>query len=252
MTPEREARLLSVLQQRQPDMTLITERVHKPRNIAALIRNCDAVGIAKMHYVVPKEGYDRLNGTSMGSDQWVETRAYQTVSDAVSAVKREGMNVFAAHLSSQSVDFRDIDYTQPFALMMGAEKEGISPLGAELADRHIAIPMMGMVESFNVSTAAGIILVEAQRQRLKAGMYEREGLPVMQKARILFEARNPKIARYYRLSGQPYPKYDAQGFLLDPDETHQVVAKGRALAIQDKKISRQTRKRAKAHRLGAH
>ena len=250
MTPEREARLLKVLQQRQPDMSLITERVHKPRNIAALVRSCDAVGIAKMHFVAPKEGYGGLNGTSMGSDQWVETCSYQTVDEAITSVKREGMMVYAAHLSEQAIDFRDVDYTQPFALMLGAEKEGISPKAAALADQHIAISMMGMVESFNVSTAAGIILVEAQRQRLLAGMYQREGLGPTQRARILFEARNPKLSRYYRLAEQPYPRYDLQGFLVDPQETHTVVAKGRALSIQAKKISRQERRLLKSQRWG--
>ena len=49
MTPEREQRLLEVLRRRQPDLTLIADKVHKPRNIAALVRNCDAVGIPRMH-----------------------------------------------------------------------------------------------------------------------------------------------------------------------------------------------------------
>ena len=131
----------------------------------------------EIHSVRPKDGYHTYRGTSRGSDMWVKMHTHDCLEDAVAAVRAQGMVIYAAHLSDTAVDFRDVDYTKPCAVLMGAEKYGISPLAEQLADEHITVPMMGMVESLNVSTAAGIILSEAQRQRKQAGMYDEVHLP---------------------------------------------------------------------------
>ncbi|RDT52929.1 tRNA (guanosine(18)-2'-O)-methyltransferase TrmH, partial [Klebsiella pneumoniae] len=63
--------------------------------------------------------------------------------------------------------------TRPTCILMGQEKTGITQEALDLADRDIIIPMIGMVQSLNVSVASALILYEAQRQRQNAGMYER-------------------------------------------------------------------------------
>jgi len=74
------------------------------------------------------------------------------------------------------VDYRQLDYTCPTCVLLGTEKWGVSPEAAELSDAHILIPMMGMVQSLNVSVAAAVILFEAQRQRLQRGLYDQPQL----------------------------------------------------------------------------
>lgn len=69
-----------------------------------------------------------------------------------------------------------MDYTKPTAILLGAEKWGVSEQALALSDLRIKIPMMGMVPSLNVSVAAAVILFEAQRQRIKAGFYEKPRL----------------------------------------------------------------------------
>jgi tRNA (guanosine-2'-O-)-methyltransferase len=69
-----------------------------------------------------------------------------------------------------------VDYTRPTAIVLGAEKWGVSEEALALADGLIHIPMLGMVQSLNVSVAAAVILFEAQRQRLQAGLYDRPRL----------------------------------------------------------------------------
>lgn len=80
---------------------------------------------------------------------------------------------------------------------MGQEKTGISREALDLADRDIIIPMIGMVQSLNVSVASALILYEAQRQRQNAGMYERSNsmLPEDEQQRLLFEGGYPVLAR---------------------------------------------------------
>ena len=231
MTPERKARLKAVLARRQPDLSLIADRVHKPRNVAALVRHADAVGIHRIHCIAPKEGY-RFRGTTQGSDRWVETVNHDSFSDAIAAVRSEGMKVYAAHFSDRAVDYRDVDYTVPCAILMGAEKYGVSDQAAAQADEHILIPMMGMVSSLNVSTAAGIILVEAQQQRLKAGLYDQPRLPEEVQARKLFEWGHETLVQFCRQKNLAYPPYDLEGEMIDAPAWNKQVQNGTAPQYQ--------------------
>lgn len=172
MTLRRRERIHDVLAHRQPDLTVLAEEVHKPHNLSAVIRSCDAVGIGTVHAVRPTGGVATFSATSASADKWVELVVHEDITTAVAGLKALGMRVYAAHLSEGAVDYRAVDYTKPCALLLGNEKEGVSPEAAELADQHVKIPMLGMVQSLNVSVAAAVILFEAQRQRLAAGMYD--------------------------------------------------------------------------------
>lgn len=161
MTPERLARIKQTLNTRQPDLSVLTDQVHKPRNLSAILRSCDAFGLANMHAVWPKEGFRAFRKTAGGSYSWVTTHTHRSMDDAIEALKGQGHELYAAQLSDRAVDYRDIDYTVPCTIIMGNEVEGVSANAAEQADEHIVIPMMGMVESLNVSAACAIILSEA-------------------------------------------------------------------------------------------
>lgn len=138
------------------------------------------------------------------------------------------MKVFAAHFSDRAVNYTDVDYTQPCAILMGAEKQGVSEGASELADEHIIIPMVGMVSSLNVSTAAGMILAEAMQQRMRAGMYEAPRLPADELERTLFEWVNRDVALFCRAKGLAYPAYDAEGEMVDPQGWNKLVQQGEA------------------------
>lgn len=171
MTLRRRERIREVLAKRQPDLTVLAEEVHKPHNLSAVLRSCDAVGIGVVHAVKPTGGVATFSATSASAEKWVELIVHDSIGSAVAALKGEGMRVIAAHLSTQAVDYRAVDYTGPSVILLGNEKDGVSPEAAALADGHVIIPMLGMVQSLNVSVAAAVILFEAQRQRLEAGMY---------------------------------------------------------------------------------
>jgi tRNA (guanosine-2'-O-)-methyltransferase len=82
------------------------------------------------------------------------------------------MQVLATSFSEAAVPFRNWDFTRPTAVMLGNEHSGVDKELLALADGEICIPMYGMIQSFNVSVAAAIILAEAVRQREAAGMYD--------------------------------------------------------------------------------
>lgn len=211
MIPKRYEKLKQVLSRRQPDLTVITEDVHKPHNLSAIIRTCDAVGVFEVHAVNSNSKMPIYSPVAKGSEKWVNLRTHPNLEKAIAELKQKNITIYAAHLSERAVDYRSINYTLPTAILMGSEKEGVSSLAADLVDGHIIIPMLGMVESLNVSVAAAVILFEAQRQRLAAGMYDHVSLDQETFERVIFEWGYPEIAAMYRSQGQSYPALKEDG-----------------------------------------
>ncbi|WP_223789888.1 tRNA (guanosine(18)-2'-O)-methyltransferase TrmH [Marinicella meishanensis] len=211
MTPERFHKLQQVLQARQTDLTVVMDWVHKPHNFNAIIRTCDAVGVFETHYIPVEEGFRPLTNTAKGSQKYVLAHQHDCFADVAKQLQQSGHQLLAAHLSAEAVDYRQIDYTQPTAIVMGAELEGVSPDTAAQVDQHIVIPMVGMVESLNVSVACALVLYEAQRQRQAAGMYTSQSLDQATFERVLFEWCWPKIARMCQRQNKPYPVLDENG-----------------------------------------
>jgi tRNA (guanosine-2'-O-)-methyltransferase len=215
MTPERFARLRAALARRQPDLTVLMERVNKSHNFSAILRNCDAVGVLEAHLVAPERGVELHHATSAGAGKWVDVRHHGDVAAAVAHLKERGFRVLAAHPGERALDFREVDLTAPTAFMMGAELFGISDEGLERADGHVVIPMAGLVRSLNVSVATALLLFEAKRQREAAGMYDRPRLPPAELERRLFEWSYPDVAARSRAAGTPYPDLGPHGELLE-------------------------------------
>jgi tRNA (guanosine-2'-O-)-methyltransferase len=226
MTPERFHTICTVLRQRQPDLTVITDEVHKARNLSAIVRVCDAVGIQEFHCVEPVKGYRGFRGTALGSHKWVETNLHNDITRGIQQLKQRGFKIVAAHLSSTAVDFRAVDYTIPTALVMGTEKEGVSAQALELVDEQVVIPMMGMVESYNVSAACAIILNEAQHQRQQAGLYDRCRLPEERYKKLLFQWCQPVVTQFCDERGLEYPPLDSSGEIINPAEWYRRVREG--------------------------
>ncbi|MEZ5561544.1 MAG: tRNA (guanosine(18)-2'-O)-methyltransferase TrmH [Gammaproteobacteria bacterium] len=213
MTPERYATLSTALARRQPDLTVLADNVHKPHNVAALMRSCDAVGVFGIHAVGSAGTFRRAVGISGGTAPWVKVRRHATISDAATELKANGFQIVAAHFSNTAVDYREPDYTRPTALLLGAELWGVSEEAAALADLHAVLPMRGLVASLNVSVAAALFLYEAARQREAAGFYAQCRLPPALYADTLFEWCYPEIAARCREKSIAYPPLTSEGEL---------------------------------------
>ncbi|MDV7104168.1 tRNA (guanosine(18)-2'-O)-methyltransferase TrmH [Vibrio sp. TH_r3] len=216
MNLERYNRIQTVLKARQPDLTLCLEEVHKPNNVSAVIRTADAAGVHKIHAVWPNESMRTLGHTSAGARNWVEVDTHSNIESAIDAFKTQNMQIVATNLSDNAIDFRQVDYTKPTAIILGGEKHGISGKALALADQDIIIPMVGMVQSLNVSVASALILFEAQRQRQLAGFYDRETSALEKSTihKILFERGHPILAKVAKRKGLSYPPLDDQGQIV--------------------------------------
>ena len=203
-----------VLDRRQPDLTVLAEALHKPRNFSAIVRTCDAVGINEVHAVPGDDGVAVHWNTSQGAEKWVAVREHASFAHACRHLRRGGFQLIAAHLSDTAVDYRDIDYTRPTALVVGTELWGVSDAALAETDHAIVIPMKGMTQSLNVSVACAIVLYEAMRQRDAAGLYATRRLRGDAYRRQRFEWLHPSVARFCRERGLAYPELDEKGRII--------------------------------------
>jgi tRNA (guanosine-2'-O-)-methyltransferase len=223
MTQRRYHRIQQMLRRRQPDLTLIAEDVHKPHNLSAILRSADAVGVERVHATNPTGGLPTYSATSASAERWVELLVHPDLASAVASVRASGVQLLAAHFAPDACDFRAVDYTLPTCILFGNERDGVTPEAAAAADRCIIIPMFGMVPSLNVSVASALVLFEAQRQRLAAGMYASPRIAAEEierrTTRILYPRESARLER----ARLPLPALTAAGEL--PAATRLLLAR---------------------------
>lgn len=186
LTSHRYARMLEVLDRRQPDLTVVLEDAHDPHNAGAVTRSCEAVGVGMLHIVDAAErAPEPSRGTAASAGLWMEVRRHPSVEAAYAALRAEGFAIVATAIAEDAREPWAVDFTRPTALVLGNEQRGVSAEAAEAADLRVFIPMRGMVQSLNLSVAAGVLLFEAMRQRQAREMYDRPRLPESVRRRIL-------------------------------------------------------------------
>lgn len=174
-TERRSERIEAVLKRRQPDLTVVLENVHDPHNVAAVLRTCDAVGVMHVHTIYsiesrPDRAYAR--STSGSARKWIDVDHHRSAAACIRELKGRGLRVLAVALTDTSDEIYDVDLAEPVALVFGNEHRGVSCEALALADGAVSIPMMGMVESLNISVACAVALYEALRQRRETSMYD--------------------------------------------------------------------------------
>lgn len=95
---------------------------------------------------------------SMGAEKWLDIELWNNSVSCFKALRARGYRIVTTHLGTDSVSIYDLDWSSPTAIVVGNEHMGISNEALQLSDMHCSIPMKGMVDSFNVSVAAGILM----------------------------------------------------------------------------------------------
>lgn len=177
LTPERRMRMEQVLAFRQPDLTIVLANIHDPHNVSAIYRSCDAFGVDEVQLYYTDTEFPELGKKSSASARkWVHTRRHRNLDSLRGTLEAKGCQVLATSCSPTAKPLEQWDFTRPTAIIMGNEHRGVDDELIKLADGELYIPMHGMIQSFNVSVAAAVILAEACRQRKLAGMYGRPRL----------------------------------------------------------------------------
>lgn len=170
LTPARLERFKEVIGKRSDQLTLVLDGIFHIHNISAIVRSADAFGLCAVHYV--GRSFDFNEGISLGSEQWVSVYSHNESSSAIAYLK--SLNYLIAVLQAEpssretkplnssmllpSIALTDLPFEQKIALVLGNERDGANPEFFQSADYRVHIPMMGFVESLNVSVTAGICL----------------------------------------------------------------------------------------------
>jgi tRNA (guanosine-2'-O-)-methyltransferase len=169
-TPERIDKVEGVLSRRQADLRVVLEGVTIAHNASAVIRTCDAAGVLYLDLVAPNPELLRFNeAISTRADKWLEIAVHPTPADCIEPLKKAGFEIVATSLQGDAVPYTDVDFAKPIALVFGSEAGGISEDCLAFADKVVRIPMLGMVQSLNLSVSVAVILYEALRQRTMKG-----------------------------------------------------------------------------------
>ena len=161
--------ILAIAEQRgEKPMIVISDGISDPHNLGALIRCAEGVGAHGI--IIPKRRAVGLTSVvtkaSAGAIEHMAVAKVVNIATCIDELKEKGIWVFAAEAGGDA--YYDTDFNCPCALVFGSEGEGVSKLVKDKSDYIVSIPMYGKVNSFNVSTAAAIILAEASRQHRKA------------------------------------------------------------------------------------
>lgn len=146
-------------------LIVVLESVEKPGNLGAVLRSADAAGADAVIICDPLTDLwnPNLIRASLGAAFSVQCVAVES-GEAIKWLKAKGISILTAQLQD-SVLYYDCDMTRPTAIVIGTESTGLSNEWREAAERHIRIPMLGMMDSLNASVSAAILLFEALRQR---------------------------------------------------------------------------------------
>lgn len=173
ITDKRKQRIDHVLARRQKDLTLVMDNIWDPHNVSAVLRSCDAFGVSDVHLYYTTSKFPELGKKSSASaKKWIRRTRHMDPVLLVDSLKANNGQILRTGFSDTARPVMDFDFTRPTAVILSNEHHGTAPELAELVPDEIYIPMQGMVQSFNVSVAAAIILYEAFKQRNEAGMYD--------------------------------------------------------------------------------
>ena len=156
---------LADLQLGASPLVVVVERVEKPGNLGAIFRSADAAGVDAVIVCDPLTDLYNPNliRSSIGGIFSVPCVAC-TSEECIAFLKQRGIQILTAQLQDSHL-YYDTDMRRPTAIVMGTEATGLTDQWREAADAHIRIPMLGRIDSLNVSVSAAILMFEAVRQR---------------------------------------------------------------------------------------
>jgi 23S rRNA (guanosine2251-2'-O)-methyltransferase len=147
-------------------LLLILDRITDVRNFGAITRTAECAGVHAI--VLPSHGHAMINQdalkTSSGALCMVPVCRVDNLKKIINYLKFSGLTVIAATEKADAI-YDEICLTEPLAIIMGSEEDGVSPAYLSLCDNIVKIPMAGNIGSLNVSVATGIMLFEVARQR---------------------------------------------------------------------------------------
>ncbi len=160
---ERFATLEQVIAQRRKDLTVLADRFYDPHNNAAILRSSEAFGLCAMHAVPGEQGASLAHSVTQGVEKWIDFVVHPSFDAAADSLEAEGYLLVGADMDGELPEALPAEGR--LCLVMGAEKRGLLPEARRRCQRLVRVPMVGMVESFNVSVAAALLMYALTERR---------------------------------------------------------------------------------------
>jgi tRNA (guanosine-2'-O-)-methyltransferase len=198
--PERVARIEQAVAARLASVVVVVESLADPHNAAAILRTCDGMGVGEVHAIEREAHVLITTRVTKGCEKWMTLRRHANARACADELHARQFQLLVADMRGEKAPEALAEIPR-VALAFGNEHDGVSDELRSVADGSFAIPMRGMVESFNVSVTAAVALAAATRGR-RGDLGVDEALAL--KARFLMESvREPEliIERYVREHG---------------------------------------------------
>ena len=157
----------TLYEQGKNPFVVLLDGVTDVRNFGAIARTCECAGVDAL--IVPVRGAAAANAdaikTSAGALHVIPVCREQSLHNCVSYLQKCGIQVIAAS-EKATHSYTEANYQNPLAIIMGAEDVGVAPDILRICNDMVSIPILGQIESLNVSVAAGILIYEAVKQRM--------------------------------------------------------------------------------------
>lgn len=158
--------VIKILESGKTPLFLLLDQLSDVRNFGAIVRTAECTGVSGI--IIQKKGGAPINGdtikTSAGAIFKIPICKVDHIKDAVFHMQSSGIKVIAA-TEKADVFIYDVSFKEPCAIIMGSEGRGINPSVLKIVDTKAKLPILGNIESLNVSVACGAFLYEAVRQR---------------------------------------------------------------------------------------
>ena len=159
--------LLPVLYETGKDpLLLILDQITDVRNFGAIVRSAECAGVQAV--IIPEKGMAHIGAdaikTSAGAIHHIPICRTKNLAETVKFLKSSGITIFAANEKASTV-YTSVNFNVPAGIIMGSEEKGISERVLNLANHQVKIPVMGKIESLNVSVATALLIYEVLRQR---------------------------------------------------------------------------------------
>lgn len=243
VTPQRNALIEKILNQRTRHFTAVLENIYQPHNASAVLRSCDIFGVQDVHIIEDRFEYTVNPDVAMGASRWLTLhrhgepeplpkpgmrgmRAYaqklanrpSSTADCLNQLKQNGYTVVATSLRPGAVSLYELPISRPLAICFGTEETGLSDEAHDLADMFMTIPMHGFTQSFNISVSAALTFQKLTHELRQSSLAWQ--IPSEQRLDILLDwlvksaTRGDALARqFFRDRELPIPE-----MYMEPEE----------------------------------
>ncbi|MCS6838360.1 MAG: RNA methyltransferase [Bdellovibrionaceae bacterium] len=158
LTPHRVRKIEEVVSQRRWDVLPVFENLYDSGNLSAALRSAEGLGLCQAVVIQENKRWKLSQRSSSGADKWIEQIRFEQTALAIDFFKKAAIPIVCTTLSDQAYDARSFSWPRPCAIVFGNEHEGVSQSFIAASAYQVHIPMLGFVQSFNISVACALTL----------------------------------------------------------------------------------------------